>query len=140
MLKLNPYLNFDGNCEEAMNFYKSALGGEFLGMGIMHFGDAPGADKFPESERNKVMHSALKVGNDILMASDVPSFAPVTINEGNNLRISLSPDTLEESEKVFNALSESGKVISPFKKEFFGYHGSITDKFGVNWLVTFEGK
>lgn len=140
MIKLDPYINFNGNCEEAMNFYKNALGGEFLGMGIMHFGDAPGAEKLPESERSKVMHSALKVGNDILMAADVPSFAPITINPGNNIRISLSPDSLEESEKVFNALSEGGQILAPFAKQFFGYHGSLTDKFGVNWMVTFEEK
>lgn len=140
MLKLNPYLNFEGNCEEAMNFYKNAIGTEFLGQGIMRFGDAPGGDQFPENERNLVMHSAFMIGNDILMASDVPSFAPVKFNQGNNTSLSLSPDSLKESEKLFKALSEGGTIIAPFVKHFFGYHGSIVDKFGVKWLVTFEEK
>lgn len=140
MLKLNPYLNFAGKCEEAMTFYKNALGVEFLGQGIMRFGDAPGGDQFPENERNLVMHSAIMIGNDMLMASDVPSFAPVTFNQGNNVSLSLSPDSLEEAERLFNALSEGGNVFAPFAKQFFGYHGGFTDKFGVNWMVTFETK
>lgn len=139
-MKLNPYLNFNGNCEEAMIFYKTALNGQFLGTGIMHYGDAPGSDKMPENVKKLVIHSALKIGNDILMGADSSAISPVELTTGNNVHLSLSPETLEEAERVYKTLAEGGKEIVSFGKQFFGYHGSLVDKFGIFWMVTYEGK
>ncbi|GAA4439471.1 VOC family protein [Ravibacter arvi] len=137
MPKINPYLNFDGQAEAAFNFYKSVFGGEFLG-GIHRMGDAPGTESLSEDEKNRVMHIALPIGNDLLMASDIiPSMGHV-LKVGNNNYVSIFPDSREEADRLFNGLSAGGTVEMPLADQFWGdYYGSFTDKFGIGWMVNF---
>lgn len=139
MAVLNPYLNFDGNAEEAFNFYRSVFGGDFVG-GIHRMSDMAGeSDNIPEEEKNRVMHIALKVGKSLLMASDILPSAGHKLVQGNNNYISLFPDSREEAERVFNALSEGGTIEMPLEDQFWGdYYGSFVDKFGVHWMINFN--
>ncbi len=140
MTTANIYLNFNGNCEEAFNFYKSVLGGEFPYVG--YFRDMPvqeGCDPLPSEFGSKIMHISLPVGGGtILMGSDTggdwaPSFQP-----GNNFSVSLNTDSREEADRLFNGLSAGGQVTMPMELTFWGdYFGMFTDKFGVNWMVSF---
>src|SRR5690606_9109213 len=96
-LKLNPYLNFDGNTEEAFNFYKTVFGGEFAG-GIMRMSVAPGTENLPEDEKNRLMHVSLPLDNgQTLMASDIVPSMGHKLNQGNNIYLSLHPDSKEEA-------------------------------------------
>ena len=138
MAKLNPYLNFNGKCEEAFTFYKSVFGGEFLG-GIMRMGDAPGADELREEDKNRVMHVALPIGGDLLMGSDTYPGGMQNLVEGNNNYISIFPDSREEAERLFNALSEGGAVLVPLAEQFWGDHyGQLKDKFGIFWMINYH--
>ncbi len=138
MAKLNSYLNFDGQAEEAFNFYKSIFGGEFLG-GIHRMGNAPGTENLSENSKNRVMHIALPIGNDLLMASDIiPEFGQ-TLTIGNSNYISIFPDSREEANRIFNTLSEGGSVEMPLEDQFWGdYFGSFQDKFGISWMVNYN--
>ena len=138
MAVVNPYLNFEGNCEEAFEFYKSVFGGEFLG-GPMRFGDTPGCGEMPDAEKNQIMHIALPISaGNVLMGSDCPSsMGPVTHGTANT--IAIGTDSIEETEKIFNGLSEGGKVMMPLQKMFWGgYFGNWEDKYGVQWLINFQ--
>jgi Uncharacterized protein conserved in bacteria len=138
MPKLNPYLNFDGKAEEAFNFYKSVFGGEFLGP-VTRMSELPGAENLPENEKKRIVHIALPIGNDILMASDILPSAGHKLIEGNNNYISIFPDSREEADRLFNALSEGGVVEMPMADQFWGaYYGSFTDKFGVRWMINYS--
>lgn len=138
MNALNPYLNFNGNTEEAFNFYKAVLGGEF--EMVMRFGDTPGCEDMPETEKNGIMHIALPYGNNFLMGTDVPkSMQQVTF--GSNMSLSLSVNSRQEADRVYNGLSEGGKATMPMGDMFWGaYYGMLTDKFGVQWMVSFDEK
>jgi PhnB protein len=137
MAKLNPYLNFDGTCEEAFRFYKIVFGGEFLGD-IHKMKDIPGMD-IPEEAKNRVMHVALPVGNDLLMGSDVFPGQPFV--QGNNNYISLFPESREEADRLFGALSESGEIEMPMADQFWGdYFGSLKDKFGICWMINYNSE
>ena len=143
MATINPYLNFNGNTEEAFNFYKSVFGGEF--QAIMRFGDVPsweGCDGMPvaENELDKIMHIALPIGNsNILMASDALESMKQKLTEGNNFSISINTDSKEEADKLFNGLAEGGKVEMPLADAFWGaYFGMFEDKFGIRWLVNYD--
>ncbi|HEY8999260.1 MAG TPA: VOC family protein [Candidatus Saccharimonadales bacterium] len=128
--QLLPYLNFSGNCEEAMNFYKSVLGGD---LHISRFSEASDPST-PEDYKNKVMHSTLT--NDVLsfMASDTRPGA--TVNFGDSVNLSLAGTDEALLTKYFNGLSEGGKVMMPLAKQFWGdTFGIFTDKFGINWMV-----
>lgn len=138
--KLNPYLNFDGNCEEAMSFYKDALGVEFTEGGIMRMGDMPGDEPVPDEVKNRVMHCALPIGDNILMASDTFPGSPAKFVEGTNNYLSIGVDSKEEADRLFGVLSEGGKIDMPLEQQFFGYFGSFTDKFGVQWMIDYDGK
>ena len=135
MAKLNSYLNFDGQAEEAFNFYKSIFGGEFLG-GIHRMGNAPGTENLSENSKNRVMHIALPIGNDLLMASDIiPEFGQ-TLTIGNSNYISIFPDSREEANRIFNTLSEGGSVEMPLEDQFWGdYFGACKDKYGFGWMI-----
>ncbi len=134
---LNTYLNFDGNCREAFEFYRSVFGGEFDVMET--FRNGPGDMGVPQEEMDNIMHVSLSIGDSVLMGSDMPSGFGITHTAGNNFSISVSPDTKEESDRLFVALSEGGAVTMPMADMFWGsYFGSCTDKFGVNWQVNFE--
>jgi len=140
MPKLNPYLNFDGTAEEAFNFYKSVFCGEFLG-GVNRMSDAPGMENLPDNERNRVLHIALPIGNDILMASDIIPSMGQKLQMGNNNYISVFPDSREEADRLFNSLSAEGEVEMPMEDMFWGdYFGSFTDKFGVKWMLNFSSQ
>lgn len=137
--KLNPYLNFDGNAEEAFNFYKSVFGGEFAG-GIMKMSGAPGTENLPDDEKERVMHVSLPLDNSqTLMASDIVPSMGHKLTQGNNVYLSLHPDSKEEADKLFNALAEGGKVEMPMENQFWGdYFGSLVDKFGIGWMVNYN--
>ena len=135
MAKLNPYLNFDGTCEEAFRFYKVVFGGEFLGD-VHKMKDIPGME-IPEEAKNRIMHVALPVGNDHLMGSDVFPGQPFV--QGNNNYISVFPESREEADRLFGALSEGGEVEMPMADQFWGdYFGSLKDKFGVYWMINYN--
>jgi PhnB protein len=137
MAKLNPYLNFDGTCEEAFNFYKSVFGGEFSyfsKMGEINMEGMP----IPDEDRNLVMHVSLPIGDDILMGSDVSSHVKSHFKSGNNNYISLMPDSREEADRLFNELSAGGEVEMQMEEMFWGdYFGSFRDRFGIWWMINF---
>lgn len=135
-MKTNPYLNFDGNAREAFEFYKKVFGGEF--GSIMTFGDMPSGEgpQPTEQEKSLIMHISLPIGDFHLMGSDIAPSMGQKLTVGNNIYINLVPDSKEEGQKLFDALSEDGKVEMPFAKQFWGdYFGSFFDKFGVAWMV-----
>ncbi|TVZ26922.1 PhnB protein [Gillisia sp. Hel_I_86] len=137
-MKVNPYLNFDGNAEEAFNFYKSVFGGEFIAN--MKMGDAPDTEKLPKEEQKRTMHISLPIGKDtILMASDIVPSMGHTLNKGNNMYVSLHPESREEADRLFNGLSAGGDIEMPMEDQFWGdYFGSFTDKFGMKWMINYN--
>ena len=140
MALINPHINFNGNAEEAFNFYKSVFGGEFAM--IIRFKDMS-SDEFPitEKEANKIMHIALPIGKNVLMANDVPeSMGQVNENE-NRSKISISAETREEADKLFSGLSAGGSIEMPIADSPWGsYFGMFRDKFGIEWMVDFDPK
>ena len=135
----NPYLNFDGNAEEAFKFYQSVFGGEIF---LQRMSEAPGTENLPDDEKKRVMHVSIPVGNgQFLMASDcVPSMGH-KLTVGNNNYISVTPDSREETERLFKGLSAGGKVEMPLEDMFWGdYFGSFEDKFGVRWMLNYANK
>ncbi|SEK79523.1 VOC family protein [Parapedobacter koreensis] len=135
-MKLNPYLNFDGNAEEAFRFYQSIFGGELF---VQRMGDAPGGEELPENEKQRAMHVAIPIGDgQHLMASDCLPSAGHVLHVGNNNYISITPDSREEADRLFNGLSADGNVEMPMEDMFWGdYFGSFADKFGVHWMINF---
>ncbi|MBS1552853.1 MAG: VOC family protein [Bacteroidetes bacterium] len=140
MTTINPYLTFNGNCEEAFNFYKSVFGGEFPYIG--RFKDMPSQDPIPENEAQKIMHVSLPVGgNTVLMGSDSLESYGKKHQPGNNFSISVNTDTKEETERIFNGLSEGGNITMPLMDTFWGaYFGMATDKFGIQWMINYDKK
>ena len=141
---VSTYLNFPGNTEEAFQFYKTVFRSEFNG-GIQRFGDIPaGAETPPMTEADKklVLHVELPIlGGHILMATDAPASMGFTVTRGNNMHINLEPDTREETKRLFDALSEGGKITMPLQDMFWGaYFGSCEDKYGINWMVNCSAK
>ncbi|MEJ8590167.1 VOC family protein [Riemerella anatipestifer] len=142
MTTVNIYLNFNGNCEEAFNFYKSVFGGEFTYVG--KFGDMPPQEGMPpmsEVDKNKIMHIGLPIGNTVLMGSDTGGEWAPSFQQGNNFSINITPESKEVADKLFNGLSAGGKVTMPMADTFWGaYFGMFTDKFGINWMINFESQ
>ena len=138
MATINSYLNFNGNTEEAFNFYKSVFGTEF--SRLVRFKDSPGADKMPPEVQDKLMHVSLPIGNgNTLMATDILESMGQAFKPGNNFSLSISPDSEEEALHFFNGLSAGGTIEAPYKKEFWGgYFGMFSDKFGVRWMINYE--
>ena len=140
MAFVSTYLNFPRNTEEAFNFYKSVFGGEFIT--VMRFGDMPPAEGMPplaEADKNLLVHIQLQItGGHYLMGTDAPESMGFKVNFGNNVHISISTDSREETDRLFNALSAGGTVTMPLQDMFWGaYYGSCTDKFGVHWMFNF---
>jgi PhnB protein len=138
MAKLNPYLNFAGNTEEAFNFYKSVFGGEFTT--IVRFKDMPMEGvSIPKEDEDKIMHIGLPIGDDnVLMASDILESFGQKLAPGNNVYISIHPESKDEADRIFNALSEGGTIEMPIADQQWGdYFGCFKDKFGVQWMVNF---
>ncbi len=139
MTTVNTYLSFDGTCEEAFLFYKSVFGGDFSYIG--KFGEMPQSDDYtvPESDKNKVMHVSLPIGNTVLMGSDVGGDWSSKFVQGNNFSVSINVESKEEADRLFNGLSQGGTVTMPMEKTFWGaYFGMFTDKFGIHWMVNFD--
>ncbi|MES2268688.1 MAG: VOC family protein [Bacteroidota bacterium] len=141
MAQINPHVNFNGNAEEAFTFYRSVFGGEF--SKVIRFKDLAGAG-FPvdEKEENKIMHIALPIGNgSVLMANDVPEAMGPTNENENRSKIVVSAESKEEADKLFNGLSAGGDVEYPIGDSPWGtYFGSLRDKYGIEWMVEFDGK
>ncbi|MDB5224008.1 MAG: hypothetical protein JWN83_2675 [Chitinophagaceae bacterium] len=138
MAAVNTYLNFNGNTEEAFNFYKSVFGREFVMVQRMK--DTPEADKIPNSDKEKIMHIALPIGANILMGTDALDSMP-QVTFGTNSSICISPDSEEEAKKLFDGLSAGGQIGMPLEKMFWGaLFGFFTDKFGVQWMVNYDIK
>jgi PhnB protein len=137
MAAINPYLTFNGNAEEAFNFYKSIFGGEFA-SGIMRFGESPGCEQMSEQDKNKVMHVALPIGQGMLMASDYVEGMGPAFNHGNDFSIALNPDTIEDTRRLFDSLAAGGTVAMALEKTSWAeLFGMLTDKFGIQWLVNY---
>jgi PhnB protein len=137
MATINSYLLFNGNAEEAFNFYRSVFGGEFITL--QRFKETPEADNVPSGDQDKIMHIALPIGQNVLMASDALESAGRTVTTGNNFSISVNAESEEEAEKFFNGLSAGGRANMPLEKTFWGaYFGMLTDKFDINWMVSYE--
>lgn len=135
MATINPYINFNGNAEEAFNFYKSVFGGEFAS--VVRFKDLEGPE-FPVSpeDADKIMRIVLPIGGNTLIANDVPAaLGPVSENE-NRSKISVDAQSREEAERIFAGLSEGGEVEMPMEESPWGtYFGMFRDKYGIEWTV-----
>ncbi|RCU43914.1 VOC family protein [Chryseobacterium lacus] len=139
MATVNTYLTFNGNCEEAFNFYKSVFGGDFAYIG--RFGEMPEGDGYsvPEADKNKIMHVGLPIGNTILMGSDTGGDWAAKLIEGNNFSVSVNTESKEEADRIFNGLTAEGQITMPMENTFWGaYFGMLTDKFGIQWMVNFN--
>ena len=138
MAQINPHINFNGNAEEAFTFYKSICGGEF--SKITRFKDLSN-DEFQVSEKeaNKIMHIALPIGKNILIANDVPEIMGPTNENENRSKISISTESKEEADKLFNGLSVGGQIEVPIGESPLGsYFGMLRDQFGIEWMVNFD--
>ena len=140
MKAVNPYLNFPGNTEEAFNFYKSVFGGEFLAVTrFREFGG--GAMGMPEADLDKIAHISLPLGAGcILMGTDVTESSPGKLTMGNNVYITLEPDTIDEAQGLFDGLSQGGRIEMPMQRtEWAELYGICADKYGVQWMVNYTG-
>ena len=140
MTRINPHINFNGNAEEAFNFYKSVFGGEFAKIVRLKDISSP---EFPvaENDANKIMHIALPIGKNVLIGNDIPEgMGRVSENE-NRSKISISAESREEADKLFSGLSAGGSVEVPMSDSPWGsYFGMFRDKFGIEWIVEFDPK
>lgn len=136
-MKFNPYLNFPGTAEEAFKFYQSVFGGE---MFIQRMGEAPGTENLTDEEKNYAMHVSIPIGDgQFLMASDCVESLGHVLKVGNSNYISVSPDSREEADRLFNGLSAGGTVEMPMEDMFWGdYFGSFVDKFGICWMINYS--
>ncbi len=138
MALINPHINFNGNAEEAFNFYKSVFGGEFAK--VMRFKDLA-SPEFPvaEHEANKILHIALPIGKSILMANDVPEILGRTNENENRSKIVISAESKEEADNLFNGLSVGGEIEMPISDSPWGsYFGMFRDQYGIEWMVDFD--
>jgi len=134
-MQLNPYVNFNGQCEAAFKFYEKVLGGKITFS--MTWGEMPGADHFPAESHKLIMHSTLSLGDKLLMGADAP---PGRYQEPKGVNLSLHFKDKAEAERIFKTLAEGGSVTMPFEKTFWspGF-GMCVDKFGVPWMINTEG-
>jgi PhnB protein len=139
MATVNIYLTFNGNCEEAFNFYKSVFGGEFPYIG--RFKEMPPGEggKLQPGDEEKIMHVSLPISKEtMLMGSDTGGEWASGYSQGNNFSISITADSKEEANKLFKGLSTGGTVTMPLSKTFWAESfGMLTDKFGINWMLSF---
>ena len=133
-MQLNPYLNFNGQCEAAFKFYAQVLGGKITFM--MTWGEMPGAEQFPAESHKLIMHTTLSVGNEVLMGADAP---PDRYQQPKGINVSLHLKDIAEGQRIFNALAEDGIMQMPFQKTFWspGF-GMCVDQFGIPWMVNCE--
>ena len=140
MTILNPYLVFKGNCEEAFNFYRSVFNVNFRYIGRYKDMPQPDRQNFAPGADEKIMHVSLPIsGETILMGCDIIETVGQPIVEGNNFSLSVTTDSQEEADRLFDGLSAGGQVKMPMTQTFWGaYFGTFTDKFGINWTLSFE--
>lgn len=141
--RVSTYLNFPGNTEEAMLFYKSVFRTEFVGKGLQRFGEIPEGDgnpPIPDAIKDMILHVELPItGGHILMATDAPKEMGFTLNRGNNMHICIEPESREEAKRIFDELSSGGTVTMPLEDMFFGaYFGEFSDKYGINWMINYR--
>lgn len=138
MATINPHINFNGNAEEAFNFYKSVFGGSFTKL--IRFKELASDEfKVADHEANKLMHIALPIGKSILMANDVPEMFGRTNENENRSKIVVSTESKEEADKLFNGLSVGGQIEMPISDSPWGtYFGMFRDKYGIEWMVECE--
>jgi PhnB protein len=139
MRTINPWINFNGNAEEAFTFYKAVFGGEF--KKIVRFKDLSGPDfQVPENEADKIMHIALPIGkHNVLIANDVPAFMGRVNENENRSKIFVGTESSEEADKIFDGLSAGGEVEGPMGDSPWGtYAGMFRDKFGIEWIIEFD--
>jgi len=137
MTTINPYLNFNGNAEEAFNFYRSVFGGEF--QTIMRYNDMPEHAPAGAGGSERIMHVALPISKEtMIMGCDRPeAYGPGT--RGDNFHVSIQPGSEQETKRIFEALSAGGKITMPLEKAFWGaYFGMFTDKYGIQWMVNYN--
>ena len=142
MTTLNPYLTFNGNCEDAFNFYKEVFGSDFQHVG--RYKDMPAAERknFTTEEDKKIMHISLPISKEtILMGCDSSETFGQAITFGNNISLSINSDSKVSADKIFNGLCVGGQIKMPMDETFWGaYFGVVTDKFGIHWTVSAELK
>ena len=140
MAQINPYINFNGNAEEAFTFYRSVFGGEFAK--VMRFKELSSPEFLvSENEANKIMHISLPIGKNILMANDVPESMGKTNENEHRSKISISAESKEEADKLFIGLSAGGTIEMPISNSPWGsYFGMFRDKFGIEWMVDYDSK
>lgn len=139
MRAINPWINFNGNAEEAFTFYKSVFGGEFTK--ITRFKDLSGPEfQVAEAEANKIMYISLPLGkNNVLIANDVPAFMGRVSENENRSKIYVNAESREEADKIFNGLSADGEVEGPIGESPWGtYAGMFRDKYGIEWIIEFD--
>jgi PhnB protein len=140
MAKVSIYLNFMGNTEEAFNFYKTVFNTEFS-TPLMRMGDSPPHEGMPplsENEKKLVMHVSMPIlGGTVIMGTDMVESMGHKLTEGNNITINLEPDSKEDADKLYNALSQGGSDLAPMRQEFWGYWGCCKDRFGIRWMFNF---
>jgi PhnB protein len=140
MATINPHINFNGNAEEAFTFYKSVFGGEF--EKIIRFKDLS-SPEFPvaEKEANKIMHIALPIGKNALMANDVPEIMGRTNENENRSKIYINTESRDEADKLFTGLSKGGQIEGPIGDSPWGsYFGCFRDKYGIEWMIDYASK
>ena len=137
MAIINPYINFNGNAEEAFNFYKSVFGGEFTT--ITRFKDLPNLEHTTGKDADKIMHIALPIGKNTLMGNDVPKSMGHVSESENRSKISINAESREEADKLFSGLSAGGSVEMPIGDSPWGsYFAMFRDKFGIEWMLEFD--
>ena len=136
-MTLSIYLNFDGNCRAAFDFYRSVFGGEF--MHISTFGEGPPDMPVSEEERERIMHVSFPIGDSVLMGSDTSSSHGPPYQAGNNFSVSCHPQSREQTAELFAKISQGGTVTMPLDDMFWGsYFGACVDKFGIPWQFNFD--
>jgi PhnB protein len=140
MTTIHPYIHFNGNALEAFTFYKSIFGGEFTNVTHMKDMQGPGYEAL-EADAEKIMHIALPIGHNLLMANDVPSFMGTVSEQENRSKISVQCDSKEEADRIFNSLAVGGTPEFPMGDSPWGsYFGMLRDKYGIEWMIDFDPK
>lgn len=130
-MQLNPYLNFNGQCEAAFKFYEECFGGKI--QTLMTWGDSPMADQVPTEWRDKIIHTSLVVGDTALLGTDAP---PDSYEKPRGISVTIQIEDAAEGERIFNSLAENGTVQMPFQKTFWAAgFGMLVDRFGIPWMV-----
>jgi len=141
--RVTTYLMFPGKAEEALNFYKKVFKGTFTGAGLKRYGDVKlpaSTSTLSDAEKNLIIHGELTIlGGHVLMASDSPKGMASKLVPGNTMSINVEPESKEETERIFKALSEEGEVVHPLADMFWGaYYGQVKDKYGINWMLNYK--